>query len=94
MANYLARIELEVAGAEDYEHLSVNMQQRGYVRKISGDDGIVYQLPTGTYFTSETSATLSVALHAAIDAANETGKKSAVFVTDWQSARWKGLAQD
>jgi hypothetical protein len=94
MANYLARVELLLAGPEDYEQLHLNMQQRGYVRKITGDDGVVYRLPTGTYFVFGTSAALSVALNAAVDAAAETGKQSAVIVTDWQSTSWYGLAKD
>jgi hypothetical protein len=94
MANYLARVELLLAGPEDYEQLHLSMQQRGYVRKITGDDGVVYQLPVGTYFVFDTSAALTVALNAAVDAANETGKKSAVLVTDWQSTSWYGLAKD
>jgi hypothetical protein len=94
MANYLARVELHLASSGDYEKLHVSMQQRGYVRKITGEDGVVYQLPTGTYFVTGTSAVLSVALNAAVDAANETGKQSAVFVTDWQAARWYGLVRD
>jgi hypothetical protein len=94
MANYIAMVELHLASPEDYEKLYQSMQLRGYVRKITGEDGVVYQLPAGTYFVSGTSAVLSVALNAAVDAANETGKKSAVIVTDWQSARWFGLAKD
>jgi hypothetical protein len=94
MANYLARVELLLASPEDYEKLHVSMQQRGYVWKITGEDGVVYQLPAGTYFVTGTTAALSVALNAAVDAANETGKQSAVFVTDWQSVRWSGLVND
>jgi hypothetical protein len=94
MANYLARVELHLASSDDYEKLHISMQHRGYVRKITGEDGVIYQLPTGTYFVSGTSAVLSVALNAAVDAANETGRQSAVFVTDWQAARWYGLAKD
>jgi hypothetical protein len=94
MANYLARVELHLANPEDYEQLHLSMQQRGCVRKITGEDGVIYQLPAGTYFVTGTSASLSVALNAAVDAANETGKKSAVMVTDWQSVRWYGLAND
>lgn len=94
MANYLARVELQLASPEDYEKLHLSMQLRGYARKITGEDGVVYQLPTGTYFVTGTSAALSVALNAAVDAANETGKKSAVLVTDWNSVRWYGLAND
>ena len=94
MANYLARVELHLAVPEDYERLHLSMQQRGYERKITGDDGVIYQLPIGTYFVSETSAVPSVALNAAVDAADETGKQSAVFVTDWQLARWHGLEKE
>jgi len=94
MANYLARVELHRASPADYEQLHLSMQQRGYVREITGEDGVMYQLPAGTYFVIGTSAALSVALNAAVDAANETGRKSAVFVTDWQSVRWYGLAND
>jgi hypothetical protein len=47
MANYIARVELKVAVPEDYERLNLSMQQRGYARKITGEDGVIYQLPTG-----------------------------------------------
>ena len=91
MANYLARIELDAASPEDYERLHAGMRQRGYLREITGEDGVAYQLPAGTYYVSESSAVLSVALHAAVDAAKETGRRAAVFVTDWYAARWAGL---
>jgi hypothetical protein len=94
MANYIARVELKGAVPEDYERLNLSMQQRGYVRKITGEDGVIYQLPTGTYFVTDTSAVLEVALRAAVEAADETGKKAAVIVTDWNSARWSGLEKD
>jgi hypothetical protein len=94
MANYMARVELQRAVPGDYERLNLSMQQRGYAQKITGEDGVIYQLPTGTYFVTDTSAVLEVALHAAVEAADETGKKSAVVVTDWTSARCSGLEQD
>jgi hypothetical protein len=58
MANYIARVELHQAGPEDYERLNATMQQRGYVREMTGEDGADYQLPTGTYFVTNTSAVL------------------------------------
>jgi hypothetical protein len=54
MANYMARVELHQAGPEDYERLHASMQQRGYVREMPGEDGAIYQLPTGTYFVTNT----------------------------------------
>ena len=92
MANYMARVELHQAGPEDYERLHANMKQRGYLREMTGEDGAIY-LPTGTYFVTNTSAMLHVALNAAMDAAKETGKSAAVIVTDWSAARWTGLAE-
>jgi len=91
MANYMARIELREAASEDYERLDAAMQRRGYLRTMPGEDGASYQLPTGTYYVTGSSAILEVALRAAVDAAEETGKAAAVMVTDWRSARWSGL---
>jgi len=93
MANYLARVELHLALPEDYERLHLSMQQRGYLRQITGEDGLIYQLPAGTYFVTGSSAMLHVALNAAVEAANETGKKSAVLVTDGRSVAWRGLTK-
>jgi hypothetical protein len=93
MANYMARVELHQSGPEDYERLHASMQQRGYVREMPGEDGVIYRLPTGTYFVTNTSAMLHVALNAAVDAVKETGKRAAVIVTDWSTARWAGLAE-
>lgn len=93
MANYMARVELHQAGPEDYERLHASMQQRGYLRRMTGEDGAIYQLPTGTYFVTNTSAVLSVALNAAVDAAKDTGRSAAIIVTDWSTARWAGLAE-
>ena len=59
MANYLATIELHLAGPEDYSRLQVSMQQRGYLRTITGEDGIVFQLPSGSYFATGTSASMT-----------------------------------
>jgi len=92
MANYMARVELHQAGREDYERLHASMQQRGYLREMTGEDGAIYQMPLGTYFVTNTSAMLHVALNAAVDAAKDIGKSAAVIVTDWNAARWTGLA--
>ena len=91
MANYIARVELHSATWNDYEVLHVAMQRRGYFRVIQGDDGIWYQLPTGTYVVKNTNSSLQNARDAAISAATETGKQSAVVVADWASASWVGM---
>ncbi len=92
MSNYMARVELYAAEENDYSQLDANMGRRGYLRTMTGEDGAIYKLPTGTYYVAESSAMLEVALRAAVDAASETGKEAAVMVTDWRSARWSGLS--
>ena len=52
MANYLACVELGSAGAEDYELLHRLMELRGFTRKITGEDGVTYLLPAGSYFVA------------------------------------------
>lgn len=91
MANYIARVELHSATWNDYETLHVNMQRRGYYRVIKGSDGQWYQLPLGTYVTSNSNTSLQNALNQATAAANETGRSSSVIVADWNSASWLGL---
>ncbi len=91
MSSYIARVELHAASYEDYEKLHGSMQKRGYARTIQGTEGAVYKLPTGTYVVRESNVTIDAALNAAVDAANETGKKSAVIVADWTQASWRGL---
>src|SRR5947207_10153438 len=83
MADYIARVELHGATCDDYDLLHGSMQQHGYSRTITGDDGNVYQLPTGTYVVRNTYVTVDVALAAAVAAANDTGKASSVIDADW-----------
>ena len=91
MPNFIARVELHSASYADYENLHVFMQQNGYLRTIRADDGNTYQLPTGTYVSTGTFSSSDVALRAAINAADATGKKSAVIIADWNAAKWQGL---
>jgi hypothetical protein len=92
MANYIARVELHNATYEDYENLHASMQTRGYSRTIVGGKGVVCKLPTGAYVARNTSVAIDVALNAAVAAAHETGKNSAVIVADWTQASWQGLS--
>ena len=95
MANYMARVELREAGPEDYERLQASMQQRGYLREMAGEDGAIYRLPAGTYFVTNTSAMLHVALSAAVVyATRDSQERREDIVTDWTKveSRWLELA--
>jgi hypothetical protein len=93
MANYISRVELHSASYEDYETLHGAMQRQGYSRTIVGDDGATYNLPTGTYDVSGTTASLAQALNAAEAAAKETKKKYSIIVAERTAARWTGLSK-
>jgi hypothetical protein len=91
MPNFIARVELHSASYADYESLHIYMQQYGYARTVRGDDGNIYQLPTGTYVSASAMSSTTAALQGAVAAANATGKTSSVIVAAWSSARWQGL---
>jgi Endoribonuclease GhoS len=91
MANFVARVELHSATYADYELLHTAMSRRGFLRKITADDGRTYQLPTGTYVVMNTTSSLQNALAAANTAASETRKQSWVFVAEWSAASWMNL---
>lgn len=88
MANYVARIELHSATYDDYETLHAAASRRGFTRVIVANDGVKYQLPTGTYVAEATTATLEQAYDAARAAATETRKAFWVVVADWASAKF------
>jgi len=92
MPNFIARVELHSASYADYESLHVYMQQGGFARIIKGDDGKVYQLPTGTYVSAAAMPSTAAALQIAVVAANATGKTSSIIIAEWVSAAWQGLS--
>jgi hypothetical protein len=91
MSKMIARIELHSASYDDYEALHAEAQRRGLVRTIKGDDGKTYQLPTGTYVSSNNFPSVAATLQAAVAAATSTRKAFSVIVADWNSANWQAL---
>ena len=93
MAQFTVRVELHQAQWDDYENLHSAMEQRGFSRLITADDGITYQLPLAEYNTTG-NLTSSQVRDAARAAANTTGKQNAVLVTQAISRSWIGLSQN
>jgi hypothetical protein len=89
IGDYIARVELHSASYTDYENLHSYMEKKGYSRQIVAGNGKTYKLPTGTYVARSVSETLDMALNAAVVAATQTGKKSAVIVADWTARNGK-----
>jgi hypothetical protein len=90
LSTFTTRIELHRAYEDDYEVLHAAMEQRGFSRQITSDDGVTYHLPTAEYTFTGT-RTRSQVLELAKAAASETNKKFAVLVTESNGRSWTGL---
>ncbi|MGD0796340.1 MAG: hypothetical protein ABR910_01335 [Acidobacteriaceae bacterium] len=90
MAQFTVRIELHGAQWEDYEALHSAMQRKGFSRQITADSGRTYLMPWAEYDATASLSSMEV-LGAAQQAANSTGKKNAVLVTEVKSRAWSGL---
>lgn len=92
MATFTTRVELHRANDDDYEILHAAMEQRGFSRLITSDDGVTYHLPTAEY-NYLGSETRSQVLDLAKAAASETSRKFAVLVTESKARSWSGLGR-
>jgi hypothetical protein len=92
MASFTVRVELHQAEWADYERLHAAMEQKGFSRQITSDDGRAYQMPWAEYNGSANLTSAQVRDIARV-AADSTGKGNAVFVTEAVSRAWVGLNQ-
>jgi hypothetical protein len=74
----------------DYERLHAAMEGKGFSRLIRSRDGKLYHLPWAEYNASADLSSAQVR-DIAGTAANTTGKKDAVLVTQSVSRAWTGL---
>ena len=91
MAQFTVRIELHDAHWTDYNTLHAAMERQGFSRLIKGDDGHTYQLPWAEYDAAANLTSMQV-LALAQSAANTTGKKNSVLVTEAKYRAWSGLS--
>lgn len=91
MANFTVRVELHNAQWSDYDQLHAAMEQKGFSRQITSDDGKTYQMPWAEYNGSANVSSAQVR-DIAKAAADTTGKQNAVFVTEAVARAWVGLS--
>lgn len=91
MANFTVRIELHQAVGSDYDSLHAAMEQVGFSRLITADDGQTYHMPWAEYNGSGNLTSTQVR-DIARNAANTTGKNNAVLVTESTTRAWIGLS--
>ena len=90
MASFTVRVELHNANYTDYETLHAAMEEQGFSRFITSDNGQTYRMPWAEY-TGSGNLSCERVRDIARTAANTTGKGNAVFVTEAQSRAWVGL---
>lgn len=90
MARFTTRVVLHDANWLHYGQLYPEMAKYGFTDEIVGDDGRVYKMPPGEYdvLTDFTAIEVRTWARAAADA---TGCKNAVFVTEAGLRAWVGL---
>jgi len=89
MSSFTTRVELSDASYSDYQRLHTAMQNTGFSRTITGDNGIVYDLPDAEYDCIG-SYSIEEVRSAASKAASTTGKSHRILVTQGNRA-WVGL---
>jgi hypothetical protein len=92
MAQFTVRVELHEAKWEDYERLHAEMEEKGFSRLIKADDGKTYHLPWAEY-DGAGNLTNSQVRDIARTAANITGKRNAILVTESKGRSWVGLEE-
>lgn len=87
---YTIRVELHDADWSHYVVLAQQLAARGITDVITADNGVRYTMPPAEYnYTG--AADLQTVLNMAKAAANATGKRSAVLVTQSAGRMWDGL---
>jgi hypothetical protein len=87
MSQFITRVELHGAIADDYETLHSAMSRAGFSRTIVGDSGVKSHLPTAEYHVIG-NYTLDAVYEAAVNAANSTGKRFWILSTEISG--WRG----
>jgi hypothetical protein len=90
MAQFTVRVELHDAQWTNYNTLHAAMERQGFSRLIRGDDGHIYQLPWAEY-DREANLTSVQILGIAQNAANATGRRNSILVTEVKNRAWSGL---
>ncbi|UVK81327.1 hypothetical protein LOY46_17330 [Pseudomonas sichuanensis] len=90
MAEYLVRVELFNANAEEYNQLHEQLGTLGLFRQIRADNGVYYDMPSGTYFGESGLGPAELQVRVSREADRLSHPRAAsVFVarlTDWQSS--------
>ena len=86
---YIVRIELHHAGAEDYTKLHIEMHKCGFSTTIKGKNG-TYKLPHGECFI-KTALDIEQARAIASKAVTHADKDGKILISECVNMAWSGL---
>ncbi|HEV2622918.1 MAG TPA: hypothetical protein VGU65_12610 [Frateuria sp.] len=89
----MTRIELHNSASwQDYDNLHRQMEAVGFSRKILGNDGVWYKLPSAEYNLS-TTLTYEQVRDLAKGCADMIAKPNSVLVCEYTNAAWSNLVR-
>ena len=90
MTKFTTRVVLKDGDWDDYEVLYAAMERIGFTKFITGSNGKMYELPPAEY-DYEGSIDITAVRDKAQAAADATGLKNSIFVTQSAGRAWIGL---
>ncbi len=86
MTDFLTRVELHGATIADYEGLDRAMAAANFSKTISSSRGLIYDMPTATYFSQATGMSAAAVRNLAIGAARTTGLRYDIITSAGETA--------
>lgn len=93
MSIFTIRVELHNADSDDYEKLHEKMENKGYLREVTGSSGTTYHLPDAEYTYSSTSKDETDIADEVQSIANSVKSKSGIIVTKSAGRAIRGLKE-
>ena len=86
MTDFLTRVELHGASPADYATLDQAMIAADFSKTIRSSRGLVYTMPSATYFSRAFNMSATEVRNLAIGAANRTGRRYDIITTAGDTA--------
>ncbi len=86
MSDFVTRIDLHGGSADDYASLDQAMAAANFSKVIRSSRGLLYHMPSATYFSQSDGMGAAEVRNLAVQAASRTGKRYDVIVASGDTA--------
>ena len=86
MTDFLTRVELLEAADADYKTLDEAMIAASFAKTITSSRGLIYNLPSATYFSQAFNMSAAEVRNLAIAAARRTGRRYDIITSAGETA--------